>query len=296
MFRIQPHPVEQPHPLDYRFTWILIVAAAVLTVRFHSGYDLSFLTMEYGTLANEPWRLLTACLLHGNTLHLLFNLAWTWRFGQILEPIVGLVPMVAICVVLGAGSMAAEWAFFRGGIGLSGVGYGLFGVLWAMNRFAPNYRGVMDKRTAEMFAVWFFLCIAFTYFNVMPVANVAHGVGALLGGLIGLLFSPFAGKRRAGTAGLIAALALIGVLSTVGRPYVNLGSQRGWELAYDGTNALEAGDLERAERLLLEALERDPSQAWAWFNLGIVYGRTQRYTESERAFQRAEELNPEYTR
>ena len=296
MSLIRGEPVENPHPLDYRFTWVLMIAATVLTIRWHTGYDMSALLERYEFMATQPWRLFSSCLLHGGVLHLGFNLYWTWRFGQILEPILGLVPMIVVCVLLGAGSSGAQWAFSGPSVGLSGIGYGLFGMLWTMHRYAPNYRGVMDNRTAEMFALWFFLCIAFSYFDVLPIANVAHGAGALLGALFGLSLSPFRGKRTAGLFGSVLTLALIGALATALRPYVNVSPARGWELAYEGTEALEAGDFARAVEQLEAAVERDPEQPWAWHNLGVAYERTGRMSESREALERAQALRRERER
>jgi hypothetical protein len=116
-------------------------AAAGLSIKRLQGQDLSFLILDYQAWPDEPWRLFTACLLHVNYLHLAFNLLWTLRFGYVLEPIFGSLAMAGIFVLLGMGSMAAEWAFLQGGIGLSGIGYGLFGLTWALDRYHPSFAG-----------------------------------------------------------------------------------------------------------------------------------------------------------
>jgi membrane associated rhomboid family serine protease len=269
----------------YQVTLLVSIAAAGLTVLWMRGNDLSFLTMDYRT-----WRLLSACLLHAGYVHLIFNLYWTWRFGSVLEPIFGTLAMTGIFVFLGAGSMGAEWALGRGGVRLSGVGYGLFGLAYTLDRWHPSYRGILDERTTVMFVVWFFVCIAATVADVMPIANAAHGAGALLGALLGLALSPFPRRRMRGRIGLGVAAAALALACTVGRPYVNLWGARAWELGWDGYVALKAGDLETAVRCYEASVERDPEYAHAWHNLGVAYARLGRVQDSLRARHRAAQL------
>jgi cytochrome c-type biogenesis protein CcmH/NrfG len=140
--------------------------------------------------------------------------------------------------------------------------------------------------------LWFFFCIVGTLTGAMPVANVAHGAGALLGGTLGLWLSPFPKRRAAGRAGLTALVAAIALLCTVGRPYVNFSAQRGWELAYDGYEALQRDDLPAALEALEASTRRDPHASYAWSTLGVVYARLGRQADAQRALQRAEELEP----
>ena len=286
---MKSEPVVHPHPLDYRATIVVCIAAAGLSIKFFQGYDMSALMLLYPAWPQEPWRLLTSCLLHASWLHLIFNLFWTWRFGQILEPIFGLFPMIGIFVLLAAGSSASEWAVNRGGIGLSGVGYGLFGLCWALHRFHPSYRGVMDEQTTQLFIGWFFFCIAATFLDWMPIANVAHGMGAVLGGLLGMSLSPFLKWRKLGRGALATVVPLIVVLSTVGRPYVNLSRQRAWELFYDAFAAFEVEDFAEAARLLELSVERDPRNPDAWHNLGYAYQELGLEEASARAMVRKQE-------
>ena len=83
---------------------------------------------------------------------------------------------MGIVLLFAAGSSAADYAVSFGGIGLSGVIYGLFGLLWVLSRYNPD-RGAVDPNTDVVFTAWFFLCIVLTYTGSMNVANVAHGAG-----------------------------------------------------------------------------------------------------------------------
>ena len=286
---MRSEPVEHPDFLDFKASIVLCVLAVVLSVQGFQGADFEFLTITYEAWPREPWRLLTSCLLHAGWIHLLFNVIWTWRFGAILEPVLGLVPMIGVIVLLGASSSAAQWAIGAGGVGLSGIGYGLFGVLWALDRYHPRFRGVMDPNTTALFVIWFFVCIVATELGTMRIANTAHGVGAGVGGLIGLALTPAGRKRTLGWAGLALVTLLIALASTVGRPYVNYSEQRVMELNNHAIDLID-DDPARAAEMLERAIELDDADFRPWHNLGIAYRHLGRLAESERAFARADEL------
>src|SRR5687767_2713344 len=113
-----------------------------------------------------------------DALHLAFNLYWLWVLGTLVEQSFGHVRTALLLVFLAAASGAADFALAEGGVGLSGVGYGLFGMLWVLSRRDPRFAGAVDSGTVALFVTWFFLCIVGTYFGTMNVGNVAHGAGA----------------------------------------------------------------------------------------------------------------------
>ncbi len=112
-------------------------------------------------------------------LHLAFDVYWTWVFGTLIEMTWGHVAMFLIFALLAAGSSAAQYALVTGGAGLSGVGYGLFGMLWVLSRRNRRFADVIDQQTIRLFVAWFFICIVITYVG-FPIGNVAHGFGLVL--------------------------------------------------------------------------------------------------------------------
>src|SRR5450432_2538036 len=110
-----------------------IVLAVIASGLYWSGQDVSVLMAGPGIRQWQLWRLLTSVLLHANLIHLLFNVYWLWIFGTLVEDVYGHGRTLAFFVIVAVGSSAAEYAFLSGGIGLSGVGYGLFGLLWTLS-------------------------------------------------------------------------------------------------------------------------------------------------------------------
>jgi GlpG protein len=240
----------------------------------------------------QLWRLITSTLPHVNFLHLAFNLYWLWVFGTLVEEIFGHVRAAAVILLLAVGSSAAEYAVTVGGVGLSGVGYGLFGLLWMLSRTDNRFWGSIDSQTIALFVGWFFLCCVLTYLDLWSVGNVAHLSGAALGALLGLAIG-WQGRRRRIAVGLLSGLMiLIFVAATYGRRYVNLSNTVGQELAARAYEEQTRGHTTSAVELYRKALAIDSCQATWWFNLGIAYqqlGQTERAID---AYEHAVALKP----
>jgi GlpG protein len=250
--------------------------------------------------SGEIWRAVTSCLIHGNPIHLLFNLMCLWVFGAVFERIWGSARFLLFLIFLGIGSSLAEYAFSVGGIGLSGVIYGLFGALWVLHRKDRRFYGTMDQQTVQMLVGWFFLCIVATITKIMPIANVAHGSGAILGGLLGYILTEPNKRRKAGYVALLGVLVLaIFAGASFGRKYVNFSGDVEWQTAHraaeverKGIAAYDAQDFEKAAKYFSEALEIDDSVAGCWYNLGLARMRLGNREQAREAFLRSVELAP----
>lgn len=280
-------------PLECPITTATVLFAGALTVAWWTGSDVSRLTMTADAVGREPWRLFTSALLHVNAVHLLFNAYWTWTFGSLLETRLGPLRYGALVLALAAGSSAAELALAGHGVGLSGVGYGFFGFLWAARVAGSEMAEVaLPKRTVQLFVGWFFFCILATWLEWMNVANVAHGAGALLGGLAGALFRS---KHRV-VAGVALALCLVASIAGAGplREHVNLTGAAARDIGREADAALDAGEPEKAAALYERALARAEDDARLWYNLHVAYHRLERFEDAIEAAERAVALAPDH--
>lgn len=263
--------------------------AVGVTVAWWMKVDISPLFASPMIRRGEWWRLLTCILPHGGILHLAFDVYWLWVFGTLVEEQFGPLWTALLITLFGFGSSAFEFAFLDGGIGLSGVGYGLFGMLWILAVYDARFREAVDRSTVQLFVVWFFLCIVTTVTEIMPIANVAHGVGALLGIGVGYAIAK-PPVRVAAAAGVVAVLCFGAWAATEGRPTVNLSSRNGYEEAKWGYDALAKGDNTNAVRWLRDATRYRPNIAAFWFDLGIGYENLKKYPDAVSAYRRAAEL------
>ena len=220
-----------------------------------SGQLFTLLQLDKPALvAGEWYRLLSPTLVHGNLLHLAFNMFALWIAGSLVERLYGPAMMLGLYVLCGAAGSAASLAF--GGpypsVGASGAIFGFFGILFAVQRV---HDPVLDRQARAAMAQMGGLIVANLVLNVVmnggaaaagggPGIDIAAHVGGLVAGLwlayllvptrvatIGSMWErpegsedPSAARRLtafrlAGIAGLIAvivALVLIGPIVALG--------------------------------------------------------------------------------
>jgi len=292
--------MRRPPPLStclgYPITAGVAALAIAATLRWWSGANIDRFMIGLDDWWREPWRLLTPALFHVDVIHLLFNLYWLWVFGTQIEQEFGPGKTLGIYVLLALGSNTAEHAIFYGGVGLSGVVYGLFGLLWVLARKDPRFHDAVDRQTTQLLVGWFFLCIALTAANAWRVANVAHGTGCLLGAILGWTIAarPFGLQVR--NAAILAAMLLLFVAGgTIARPYVSLSANLDQELAYLGYKALESNNPQRAVTFYEKAVRINPNVHDWWFNLAVAYQRLGRPDDALDAFKRAAALEPQHS-
>jgi len=282
-------------PMDARATITLLVVASLLSIQeLAMGADFGFLVGDARGLPGTWWTLITSSLLHGNWLHLAFNLYWTYKFGVLLEAMFGTIFYSLILVGLALGSSAAELALGGPSIGLSGIGFGSFGLMWALGRWHPKCRGLLDRRVAEAFGAWFLLCIGLTWFDLYPIANVAHGAGFLIGALLGWAMSARGGR---GVKRGMALVLLCVLITTLLYPPVRLAvnaDARARDLFERGFSALVDEEWDAARELYEAFVELEPDMSAGWNNLALAYHELGRHGDSTRAAQRCELLEREY--
>jgi membrane associated rhomboid family serine protease len=288
--------MRRPPPLrdfiKYPIVGGTVALAVAVTLALWSGrIDVSALDETVDIRRGQLWRLLTSTLPHVNVLHLVFNVYWTWAFGTLIEETFGHLKTLAIFVLFAVTANGAEYVFLDGGVGLSGVGYGLFGLLWVLSRRNPRFSEAIDQNTVGLFVMWFFACIVMTLAGY-PVANIAHGVGAGTGALLGWAISSSPRQRIAAFAAL--ALCVAGVLAgaTFARPWINFSKHGGYEEGELGYDALVAERNDEALRWLRDAIRMQPKMASYWFNMGITCDRLKRHSEAMAAYKRARDLEP----
>ena len=285
------HPASLKDAPQYPVTTSVAALAIAITGMWWLGRDIDGLILNGQVWAKlQLWRALTSTLPHVNLFHLAFNLYWFWTFGTLVEREFGHFKYTLMLLLLAFAPMLAEFTFFSGGVGLSGVGYGLWGMLWVLEKRDERFAGAVDYQTSQMFIVWFFLCIVLTATHVMPVANVAHGVGAVMGALLGLAASSDEAVKWKGRVGLAAVVLLTLAGATVFWPWVNFSGNAEPVVERAGLEALERGNFPRAVKLLETSAHMRGAPARAWYNLGIAYQRQGKYDVAVAALEHAAQM------
>lgn len=177
------------------------------------------------TLNGEYWRLLSAPLLHGNLIHLFFNLSALWFIGKRIETLVNWHHLaVAFLISAIAGGYTSIYFLPENtpSIGASGGIMGLIGFQLIMEIFQPNLAPKKAKKTLIM-AIVFTAIIGII--GVQFIDNAAHFGGLIAGGVYGLITSKFlynikknkASNMEFSLAALSIVLLVFSILITISK-------------------------------------------------------------------------------
>ncbi len=141
-----------------------------------------FLYPHLSLLPFEPWRLLTALLVHGGFIHLALNMLALWMLGQNLEPMLGRARYLALYLISGLGGSVAVAVLDPDSatVGASGAIFGLMAALLIIGRhIGANVTGILV-----------ILGINFVFgLFVGGISWQAHLGGAIVGAVIAFIFT-----------------------------------------------------------------------------------------------------------
>ena len=181
--------------------------------------------------------------------HLLFNLLYLVLLGRILEETIHPALWMLFFVASGVALSGAELAFSgHNAIGVSGVIYAMFGLMWAGRYENRTWAQIATPKTFRILIAWGILCVIISYFGILNIANYSHAAGLLFGLAVGWLF---VAKRRTPLAVLIlASLWIVMLLAITWLPW-----SPAW-LLWRGDVALRNRDFATALRSYNRSLER----------------------------------------
>ncbi len=143
----------------------------------------------------EPWTFVTSMFLHGDVLHIGYNLIALVIFGLILESVIGARKF--LLVFFGMGILAGIVAifFYTAVIGASGAIFGIIGVLAVLRPRLPVWALGVPMPLIAAASVWLIIDLLGTV-SPSNVANIAHIAGLIAGAGIGLFWRGEYHERR----------------------------------------------------------------------------------------------------
>lgn len=172
--------------------WFLIALNVVLFIitLLRPAETIAFLGLTPILLSKQPWTIISSIFIHGNLLHILFNMIGLYFLGSFLIRAVG---DKSFLVVFFLGGLAGNVLFTllanpsSTGIGASGAIYALGGVLAIMVPRVPVLVFPLPVPIPLWIAIIVFLLLSF----LPGIAWQAHIGGLVLGLIAGLIL-----KRR----------------------------------------------------------------------------------------------------
>jgi GlpG protein len=155
----------------------------------------------------QYYRLFTPALLHGNLLHILFNVMWIIVLGLQIERKIGSFKMALFVVITAIFSNVCQYLMSGPNfLGLSGIVIAMAGFIWIREKKAPWEGYVLHSSTLLFIAIYVFAMFAVqlvSFFLELSgnnsftpgIANTAHIAGGLIGAFLGL-FTFFERKHQ----------------------------------------------------------------------------------------------------
>lgn len=166
----------------------------------------------YANVQNgEVYRLVTCMFLHGNSIHLFFNMYALYIIGPEIERYYGPFKFLIIYLLSGViGSLFSAVLITSPSIGASGAIFGLFG---ALLYFGFNYRATLDGYLKGQIIP--LILINLLVGLIVPGIDIAAHIGGLIGGLLISLMVGIKGfnKKNHTLHGLIMTIILIASLA-----------------------------------------------------------------------------------
>jgi rhomboid protease GluP len=160
----------------------------------------------------QPWRFVTACFLHANLLHIVFNMYVLVDLAPTIEEVYGSSRFLFLYVATGIGGYVLSGFFGHFSIGASGALVGLIGVLLAMTY---RRRGAGMQQLRSQVYRWIIYLVVWGFF-FPGVDNMAHLGGGITGFVLGKLLAdrqPATTSERKRAYALGWATAIIVLLS-----------------------------------------------------------------------------------
>jgi len=186
---------------------LMLTCTAVFCLGFFVRLELWFALWPLQSGLFWPWQLVSYGFLHGDLLHLSFNMLGLWMFGSELERLWGRQRywqfLLASLLAAAATQLLITW-LTRSMVPTVGASGALFGLLLAFGMLFPNRIIVplippIPMKARTFVIVFGVLELVLGLYGRSGVAHFAH-LGGMLGGFLMIRFwrgqAPFGGQRR----------------------------------------------------------------------------------------------------
>jgi rhomboid protease GluP len=270
-------------------TWLMLftsgllwAAANALSLQLNIEYSraLNILGAEsrFRVWDGAWWTILT-------TAYLLCNTTCLWWLGRLLETRLGSWRYLLFCLsaIAVAGACQSFWSPY---VGLSGMLYAQFGLIWAWRRYDAWLQAYVQDEHIQWGVGWLLICLPLTWFHILEVGNAAHVSGCIYGYVAGRVCFGTSRARFWKPVFLISHVFLIPAFYFLVHP------------EWDGTYHWRRGDraVTRAERRhhFQKAVYWDPDLDRPWLHLAVLSWNEGKRQEAWNWMLRGLQYHPSY--
>src|SRR5258708_29371503 len=256
---------------------------------------------NYGpyTIGGDYWRLITSCFVHGDFLHIAFNMWCLWSLGRLSERLFGRWQTAAIYLLTGVGGALLSISYHPQvlSVGASGAIFGIGGAILAGLKFGNISISAGERRSifsSLVFFVGFNLMLGFGNFNLFgsgTTDNMAHLGGLFSGLIIGLPLGTSLGASPAKTRLFQAVTLGITALLLVAGAKELTRTRGGVSPAL--RTALGRNDYSTAIKILEQSAAAHPDDPEIQGSPGGAYVRNQEFDKPVPAVDHAPRLGPD---
>lgn len=212
-------------------TWLMLFASGLLwaadnalaerlKIEYYKAQYILGAESQFALWDGAWWTVLTTALHHGDVVHLLCNTLGLWFLGRLLETRLGSWRYSVFCVVA-IGVAGVAQTLTSPYVGLSGMLYAQFGLIWAWRRRDTWLQTYVTDSQINFGILWLFICVALTWARLIAIGNVAHFAGCGYGYLVGLIYFGSPRARFWKPVFLAGHAALIPLFYFVTHPFWN---------------------------------------------------------------------------
>lgn len=274
---------------------LIAVNVLVYVLQQVPGLNVTFWGTNIGplTLSGEYWRLFTAGFLHGDILHIGFNMWCLFSLGVLSERLFGKWQTLVIYMLTGVGGALLSIAHtpIHSELGASGAIFGIVGAVIAGVKFGELNISAGEKRAVMSSAISFtILNFALGMSGIAMFSNVdnfCHLGGLVSGLLIGLPLGAFHRKPFLQLATVVITSA---VLVVAGHELVQTHGAEAQRAM--SRIAAQQGDFLWEAELLEKYTRSNPGDEQALLDLGNAYANMGETDKAVGSFQHVLALNP----
>lgn len=174
--------------------WLLGICVVVFLIQnIIPGFTEALLLEQSKPL--EIWRFFTSMFLHGDIMHLLYNMLALFMFGLALERFIGSKRFLIVYFVSGLIANLVSINFYQSSLGASGA---IFGIIGALVFVKPNLTVFAFGMPMPMFIAGILWAGAdlIGVFNPSNIANIAHLTGMGIGLIFGAFYRDWARREE----------------------------------------------------------------------------------------------------